>query len=344
VVKDIVSKFMVVFRRFRLNSFYPVLGQAVEVDSAFEGWTPCEEEEIIYRMLVPMVPPRGHAFYLEPGRVGQTRVRYSHIRVELQCTCSEVGLVEDMLCFLHHPEEELRNQDPSLLRTLCTGSYLDVEKTARWMHQLVKASWVALPESAQWRLKMLPPGRSCKFQIRKPNNKRILIELLFGVRRSLSDLFFSNQSSDAIFMPKTAWLESYVVAEAKFFRHVATQAPRDSFHLKCLQVCTRILVDTSFSTYTLKTVVMHLLTSVPLSHWRRRDFLLRLLDIMQYLRHCLEEKRLDHFFLGNENVPEEIILPPTFRTATPLNLFQHLAQDPVAHAEAMREFTDLQDR
>ncbi|KFZ46496.1 Inositol 1,4,5-trisphosphate receptor-interacting protein-like 1, partial [Antrostomus carolinensis] len=343
-VKDVVNKLLFIFRQLLSNSFFPVLRLPVEVDSAFEGWSP-REEDIVYRVLVPMIPPRGHIFYVEMGTVSHMQVRYSRIRVELECTCAGEGLVEDMLCFLHHPEEELRrNQSPRLLHTLCTGSYLDVEKTARWMHQLVKAAWVVLPESSQCRLKMFPPHRSCKFQIKKRNNKKFLIELMFGVQRCKSDVFVSNQSAGAIFTPRTMWLETYVVAEMKFFSHVARQAPRDSFHLKCLQLCAHILVGTSFSTYFLKTIVMHLLTSIPVSDWRRRDFLMRLLDIMQYLRYCLEEKRLDHFFFGNENMPEEITLPPAFQTATPPNLFQHLEEDPAAHAEALREFTELQDR
>ncbi|NXR05547.1 IPRI protein, partial [Sagittarius serpentarius] len=120
-------------------------------------------------------------------------------------------------------------------------------------------------------------------------------------------------STETIFTPSTTWPESYAVAEVKFFRHMATQAPHNSFHLKCLQACTRILVGTGFSTYALKTVVMHLLTTIPLSSWRRKDFMLRMQGIMRYLRCCLEEKRLDHFFFGNENIPEEIVLPPEFQ-------------------------------
>ncbi|PKU38980.1 inositol -trisphosphate receptor-interacting 1 [Limosa lapponica baueri] len=64
---------------------------------------------------------------------------------------------------------------------------------------------------------------------------------------------------------------------------------------------------------------------------------------MWYLRGCVEEKRLDHFFLGNENVPEDIILPPAFQAAEPLNLFQHLVQDPAAHATALRIAADVSD-
>ncbi|XP_072721515.1 inositol 1,4,5-trisphosphate receptor-interacting protein-like 1 [Ciconia boyciana] len=344
LVKELVADLIRVCQVLLLNSFFPVLQPAIGVGSAFEGWSP-REEDIIYRLLVPLQPPRGHAFHLELGTAKEMLARNFCIRVELQCTCTREQPAGEMLCFLHHPEEELRrNQDPSLLRTLCTGSYLDVQKTARWFHQLVKAAWVVLPESAKCRLMLLPSSRSCKFWVTKGNNKSLCIEMMFGVQQGDSDIFLSSQSTEAIFTPSTIWTESCAVAEVKFFRHMARQAPHDSFHLKCLQVCARILVGTGFSTYTLKTVVMHLLTTIPLSGWRGRDFLLRLQDIMRYLRCCLEEKRLDHFFFGNERVPEEISLPPDFRTVELLNLFQRLAQHPATHAKALCEFVELRDR
>ncbi|XP_029862099.1 inositol 1,4,5-trisphosphate receptor-interacting protein-like 1 isoform X1 [Aquila chrysaetos chrysaetos] len=344
VVKDLIDNFILVFRQLLSNSFFPVLDSSIGVGSAFEGWSP-REEDIIYRLLVPLKPPHGHAFHLELGNRGETPARNFRVRVELECTCMREQLAQEMLCFLHHPEEELRrDQDPSLLHTLCTGSYLDVQKTARWFYQLVQAAWVLLPQSSTWRLTMLPSRRSCKFRVTEGNNKTHIIEMMFGVQQGNSDIFVSSQNTEAIFTPSTTWPESYAVAEAKFFRHMAGQVPHDSFHLRCLQAYARILVGIGFSTYTLKTVVMHLLNTIPLSGWRRRHFVLRMEDIMRYLRRCLEEKRLDHFFLGNERVPEEINLPPDFQTAEPLNLFQHLVQDPDAHAEAMREYMDLQER
>ncbi|KAM6068274.1 inositol 1,4,5-trisphosphate receptor-interacting protein-like 1 [Theristicus caerulescens] len=344
VAKDLVGDVLCVLQVLLSNSFFPVLQPAIGVGNTFEGWSP-DEKGIIYRLLVPLQPRRGHAFHLELGTAGDMPARNFCIHVELVCTCTREQLAENMLCFLHHPKEDLRrNQDPSLLRTLCTGSYLDVEKTAHWFQQLVKDAWVVLPVSSNHRLMVLPSSRSCKFQVTKGNNKSLFIEMIFGVRQGSSDIFLSSHTTEAISTPSTMWSESYAAAEVKFFRHMARRAPRDSFHLKCLQLCARILVGTGFSTYTLKTAVMHLLTTLPLSGWRRRDFLLRLQDIMQYLCCCLEEKRLNHFFFGNERVPEEIVLPPAFQMAKPVNLFQHLVQDPAAHAEALRELDELQDR
>ncbi|XP_061228798.1 inositol 1,4,5-trisphosphate receptor-interacting protein-like 1, partial [Neopsephotus bourkii] len=214
--------------------------------------------------------------------------------------------------------------------------------TACRIHQLVKACWAVMPHSHQWCLTMLPCSRSCKFKVAKPE-KEIVIEITLGMQQGNSHIFVSSQPSEAVFTPSTTWTLSCAVAEAKFFELMTRQAPDASFPLRCLQLCARILEGTGFSTYTLKTVVMHLLNTIPLSGWHRTHFLLRLDDIMRYLCHCLEEKRLDHFFFGNEKIPEEIILPPALQGAEPFNLFQHLAQDPDAQAEAMREFMDMQD-
>ncbi|NWV33047.1 IPIL1 protein, partial [Grantiella picta] len=145
-------------------------------------------------------------------------------------------------------------------------------------------------------------------------------------------------------IPSTAWLESYAVAEVKFFQHVARQVLCESLHLKCLQVFTCILRGRGFSSSTWKTVVMHMLTTVPLSRWRRREFVQRLWDIMAYLRRCLQVKRLEHFVLGNETLPGEISVPLAMGTVEPLNLFEHLARDPAAHAQAMRAYGQLRLR
>ncbi|KAM6074498.1 inositol 1,4,5-trisphosphate receptor-interacting protein-like 1 [Chlamydotis macqueenii] len=343
-MNDLVCNFILVFRELFSNSFLPVLQPAIEVGSAFEGWSPCGKD-LTFRFLVPLKPRYGHGFHLEPSTAEKMPVRNFYIRMEVECTCTRERLAGKMLCFLHNPEPELRrNQDPSLLGTLCTDSYLDAWKTACWFQKFVSSAWVMMPQSHHYTVQVLPSSRSCILQLTNASGRTLLVELMFGVQHGNSDIFLSSGSAESLFTSSTTWPESYAVAEAKFFRHVARQAPRDSFHLNCLQLCARILVGIGFSTATLKTVVMHLLTTIPLSGWRRRDLLPRLQDIMQYLHLCLEKKSLDHFFLGNERVPEEIVLPPDLQSAEPFNLFQHLQQDPDAHAKALQEFNELQDR
>ncbi|NXA20644.1 IPIL1 protein, partial [Ibidorhyncha struthersii] len=300
VVEQLVGNLLDVLQERLANSFFPLLQPAIGVGSAFEGWSP-HGHDAVYRLLVPLKPPHGHTFHLKLSSAVEIPAKNCYVCVELECTCMKEQLVENTLCFLHHPKELRRVPAASILGTLCTGFYLDVLKTAQWFQNLVRSAWGEMPQSHHYSMK-------------------------------------------AIFTPSTMWAESYAVAEVKFFRHMARHAPPEALHLKCLQLFAAVLEGTSFSTYTLKTVMMHLLNSVPLERWSRREFLVRLQDILSYLHGCLEEKRLDHFFFGNENMPEDIILPPAFQTAEPINLFKRLVHDPVAHAKAMHEFDELQDR
>ncbi|NWV09812.1 IPIL1 protein, partial [Ptilonorhynchus violaceus] len=337
MVTRLMDNFTRAFRHGSSNGFYPVLQQAIGMDNAFEGWSPCTQA-VVYYVLVPLSPPAGHAFHLELDSAAKMPGRNFRVRVELECTCAREQLGDNVLCFLHHSEEELsRNQEPSLLQTLCTGPYLDVEKTARWLYRLVRADWLLLPQSYQWHLMLLPSGRSCKMQLSK-GNESLVVEVLFGVRQGDSDIFVSSQPTGVHFMPSTTWHETYAVAEANFLRHVARRAPQDSWHCKCLQLLTCVLMGTGFSSYALKTVVMHLLNTGALSQWHRREFLQRTVDILDYLRFSLDKKRLDHFVIGNERLPEEITLLPDFQRVEPPNLFWHLAHDPDAHREAMQEY------
>ncbi|KAM7057138.1 inositol 1,4,5-trisphosphate receptor-interacting protein-like 1 [Acridotheres tristis] len=360
VTAELMESFTRVFVDSVSNSFYPVPEEAIGVGSAFEGWSPCEWDGV-YRVVVPLNPPPGHTFHLELSSAGQMAARNFSVRVELVCTCRREQLGEKLLCLLHHSQEELwQEQKRSLLETLCTGSYLDVEKTCRWFHQLVRSSWLRVPQSYSWHLVFQPCSRSCRFQLSR-GKKSLTVEMLFGVRQGDSDIFVvsqppeaqeggssvwvsSSQPAEANFTASTAWPETYAVAEVKFFQRVARQVPCECLHLKCLQVFTCILRGTGFSSSTWKTVVMHLLTIVPLSRWSRREFVVHLWDIVAYLGCCLQFKRLDHFVLGNERLPAEISLPPAMRRVEPLNLFEHLARDPAAHSAAMQAYGQLQFR
>ncbi|NWV29162.1 IPIL1 protein, partial [Origma solitaria] len=356
VTAELMESFTRVFAESMSNSFYPVPEGAIGVGSAFEGWS-SSERDVVYRVLVPLNPPLGHAFHLEQESAGQMSARTFSVRVELVCTCWREQLGKKLLCFVHNSEEELeQKQEPSLLETLCTSCYLDVEKTSSWFSEMVRSSWLHLPQSQSWHLVFEPCSRSCRFRLSK-GQKRLTVEMLFGVCRGDSDIFVvsqppeaqkgisvSSQPTKADFMSSTAWPETFAVAEAKFFRHITRQVPCKSLHLKCLQVFTCILRGAGFSISTWKTVVMHVLTTVPLSRWRRRQFERRLWDVMAYLRRCLQSKRLEHFVLGNKSLPAEISVPLEMRGVEPLNLFEHLARDPAAHAEAMRAYGHLRLR
>ncbi|NXA86380.1 IPIL1 protein, partial [Melanocharis versteri] len=334
----LMDDFTRAFGRSSSGRFYPALQEAIGVDSAFEGWGP-RAEGAVYRVFVPLSAPAGHALHLELDTGATMPGRNVRVRVELECTCGREQLGnKSVLCFLHHSKEELsRKQEPSLLDTLCTGPYLDVEKTARWLHRWVRADWLLLPLSYHWHLMLMLCSRSCKMQLSK-GQESLVVEVLFGVHKGDSDVFVGSQPTGVHLVPSTAGHETYAVAEANFCRHVARQAPQESWHCKCLRLLTCIATGTGFSTYALKTVVMHFLNTSPLSRWSRRDSLQRMVDILDYLRCSLHKKRLEHFVLGNQRLPGDIGLPPDLQRVEPPNLFQHLARDPDAHREATRDY------
>ncbi|NWX37256.1 IPIL1 protein, partial [Notiomystis cincta] len=342
VVQELLSDLLCVSHSLFSDNFFPVLEPVIGVGSACEGWSPLKEEDVVYCMFVPLKPPRGYAFLLEPDTMREMPQRNMRVRVEPVCTCTRERPNQNTPCFLHHSKEKLnRNQVASLLHTLCTGPYLDVEKITVWFQTFVISAWSVVPQSCHYSVKVLPSSRSCKMKLSKASGGSLFVEVIFSVQQGDSDIFLSSQPTEARLPPSTMWLESCAVAEAKFFRHIARQAPPHSCHLKCLRLCARLLEGSRISVYALKTTVMHLLTLIPLSEWQNKYLLMRVDDTMRYLRCCIEEKCLKHFFFGNGNMPEVISLPPAFQGAQPLNLFQHLAQDPAAQTEAMKEFNEL---
>ncbi|NXI23824.1 IPIL1 protein, partial [Sterrhoptilus dennistouni] len=334
-----VHNLTTVQRRVLGPTFYPVLEPAVGFGSAFEGWS-ASEEEVVYHVLVPVTPPLGHVFYLEADTDQQRPGRNFHVLVNLECCCWREQQGEYQLCFLHHRDVIRRlTGQPNLLDTLCTGSCLDVKKTVHWFGALVTQYWRCLPQPRSWDLELLPSICSCNLRLTN-SQESFQVRLLFGLRRHSSDIFISSRSRGAS-NPNTMWPETYTVAETKFFKHVARQAPQDSSHLKCLQLLTGALVRKVFPTHAIKTIIMHQLNTLPASQWHRKYFLLQLSDALEQLRLSLEGKHLEHFIVGNQRLPQEIRLPPDIQSATPLNLFHGLAQDPDAHSRLMEAYLDL---
>ncbi|KAK2527536.1 hypothetical protein Q9966_010310 [Columba livia] len=108
-------------------------------------------------------------------------LRNSSLRVELECMCIRERKLGDMLCFIHHPEDELMgHQEASLLQTLCTGPYLDMQKTAFWLQELMTAACVAVLQSATCKLTVLPSPRFCKLRMTTAFETSPSIELVLA--------------------------------------------------------------------------------------------------------------------------------------------------------------------
>ncbi|XP_056338876.1 inositol 1,4,5-trisphosphate receptor-interacting protein-like 1 [Oenanthe melanoleuca] len=338
----LIDNFTSVIGRALTGTFYPVLQQAIGFGSAFEGWT-SREEEVVYRVLIPLTPPLGHTFHVERDTDQQKPGRNFRVRVELECSCPRHHQGANPLCFLHHTDVvRRRTRQPNLLDSLCTGFYLDVQKTVLWFCALVRASWRRLPQSRSWHLVLLGSTRSCNLRLNN-DQESFLVKVLFGVRRHTSDIFITSRTRGAR-TPSTMWPETYAIAETKFFRYMARRVPQDSSHLRCLQLLACVLARKDFSIHSVKTIIMRLLNTIPVTRWHRRYFLLQLSDALEQLRLSLEEKHLEHFILGNQRLPEEIRLPQDVKRAKPPNLFHGLVQDPATHALAMQAYLDLHHR
>ncbi|XP_010134034.1 PREDICTED: inositol 1,4,5-trisphosphate receptor-interacting protein-like 1, partial [Buceros rhinoceros silvestris] len=180
-VHDVVDELLHKCQEQSKKDFFPVLQTPFSIRQDFED--PSHLQYFGIRVLImPVKAPRGHSFHLVPGTTGE--VQDCTIRVGLECTCEKEQLDEDMLCFLHHPKEELsRNQPPSLLDTLCTGSYLDLAKTSHWFKKLVKSSWKALPDVKGCRLTVLPTKRLCRLQLTCTANVTLLVEMVLAAEQ-----------------------------------------------------------------------------------------------------------------------------------------------------------------
>ncbi|XP_014807062.1 PREDICTED: inositol 1,4,5-trisphosphate receptor-interacting protein-like 1 [Calidris pugnax] len=181
MLEELVNDLLCVCRILSSNSFMPWLQPAVSM-GGFAG-AQALSEDFVYRLLVPLKPPPGHSFHLKRDSKGDNPVRDSRLLVTLECTCQRHRRLGDMLCFLHHPEDELMTrQEANLLQTLCIGSYLDMQKTAFWLQGLMTAASVDLFEDILCRLTVLPSTRFCKFKLTNSVGTFLYVELILAVK------------------------------------------------------------------------------------------------------------------------------------------------------------------
>ncbi|KAL8181699.1 UNVERIFIED_CONTAM: hypothetical protein K2H54_021890 [Gekko kuhli] len=325
----------------------PLLANCIGVDSAFEGWH--TQQSKAFSVLVPVVPPKGHSFHLETSGSEGTSSKHGHILVEMECVCKRERLRGDVICF-PHPEQKLSKDKRGafLMHALCTSSHLDVDKTLHWFQSLVRKAWKNISYKYNLELLPKPSNTACKLNLALRSGKTISVDIILGVPQGDSLVFLATQGAEMDCSAGTGWQRTFAIQELLFFERVNQQAPEGSCHLKCLQIIIFLKESNPsdgknpvLADYHYKTCLMHLLLFRPLSDWAREDIVQRLQDILLFMRTALQEKCLKHFLIGNVSLPIQIPMPKALRTAVPVNLFKHLAQDPNLHAEAMREFVEV---
>ncbi|KAI1243635.1 hypothetical protein IHE44_0001268, partial [Lamprotornis superbus] len=237
-------------------TFFPVLQGAIGFGSAFEGWTAHEEEE---------VPCARHTFHLEWDTDEQRPGGNFHICMELECSCLREQPSVNLLCLLHHcphvqppghPVHQLLPRcEENCPLVLCTGeinlvAFVPVTQlafSAAALQMLLKT------QADQRRRKLLARclGHLCEqLALRGPHPKH----------------------------------NTYALRGRDQVLQVHGQAgPQDSSHLKYLQLFAGVPVHKDFSVYYIKTIVMLLLSTVPVPRWHRRYFMLQLSDSLELL-------------------------------------------------------------
>ncbi|KAI6078607.1 Inositol 1,4,5-trisphosphate receptor-interacting protein-like 1 [Aix galericulata] len=191
VVEELVDELLGACQGFSRNTFKPWLQPAIGMGCLYKGRS-AWEDNILYHLLVSLKPPPRHAFHPELGTAVEMPARNLSLRMELECSCVRERLVGDMLCFLYHPKDELRRkQEPSLLHTLCTGSYLNVEETTHWFQTSVKAAWELLLQSHHCRMTVLPSRCFCRLRLTNASKSTLSIEMILGVQLDDSETFLS---------------------------------------------------------------------------------------------------------------------------------------------------------
>ncbi|CAH6787925.1 inositol 1,4,5-trisphosphate receptor-interacting protein-like 1 [Phodopus roborovskii] len=350
-VESFVDDLIEACRVLSRQEAHPQLEDCLGIGAAFEKWGTLHETHK-FDVLVPIVPPQGTMFVLEMRDPALGR-RCGCVRVDSKCMCKHEKLLGDVLCLVHHHRDHstiLSKCTSSLKAALCTGSHLDVCKTVQWFRNMVGNAWALVAHKYNFKLTLPPSTTSCKLRLDYRSGRFLSISLVLGVQREDTLVYLVSQAPEREQLTSVDWPESFAACEHLFLKLVGRFAPENTCHLKCLQIILSLQDHQMLppgasrpilTSYHFKTALMHLLLRLPLTEWQHSMLSQRLQDLLWFLGQGLQQRSLHHFLIGNTFLPLTIPIPKTFRNAEPVNLFQHLVLNPVAHSQAMEEFHNL---
>lgn len=177
LVEGLADELPCACQTFCKRIFKPHLQPDIRMTCAYEGWS-VWEDDVTYCLLVPLQPPPGYDSCVELDTTKEMLTNASCLHVQLKCMYKREQMMEDMVCLLHYRKDDLESQHPSLLDTLCTNSYLDIQKTACWFQMLVKNTQMFMPLSQCCQLKMLTC--CCKLQLTNTSKQTLSFEMILG--------------------------------------------------------------------------------------------------------------------------------------------------------------------
>ncbi|XP_012875155.1 PREDICTED: inositol 1,4,5-trisphosphate receptor-interacting protein-like 1 [Dipodomys ordii] len=350
-VESFVDDLIEACRVLTRQEAHPQLEDCLGIGAAFEKWGTLHETRK-FDILVPIVPPQGMTFILEM-RDPALGHRCGCVRLESECMCKREKVLGDVLCLVHHHKDHplaLGKSASSIKAAFCTGFHLDVRKTVQWFRNMLGNAWALVAHKYDFKLSLPPSSTSCKLRLDYRSGRFLLINLVLGVQREDTLVYLVSQASEQEQLTSVDWPESVAACEHLFLKLVGRFAPENTCHLKCLQIILSLWDHQSLPTgascpiltsYHFKTALMHLLLRLPLADWQHNKLSQRLQDLLWFLGRGIQQRSLQHFLIGNTFLPLTIPIPKSFRDAEPVNLFQHLVLNPVAHSQAVEEFHNL---
>ncbi|XP_067858070.1 inositol 1,4,5-trisphosphate receptor-interacting protein [Heptranchias perlo] len=335
--------------------------ECIGIGSLYENWR--VGKPLVCDLIVPFTPPEPYCFRVElvgtgqgvtPGERGYGRIHVaSPHQNSSACLCGRTHLGEDMLCLVHGEHSPGSRPDGSGLLWSATAPYLAKGQVMRWFQTALTKAWAKISHKYDFELCFRELDRPGALKIRLRSGKTLFFNISPVVQFESSDVYFmpiftSDAEPGNVQSNDTFWPLTFAVYEKRFLKSMAKKLPENSCHLVCLQIVSflhqkqcSLTGPSGLTQYHLKTALLHLLASRPLADWHQACIQLRLQDLLRYLDKVLQEKRLNHFIVGNASALPDVDIPAVFRLAEPLNLFRALVTHHVLYQRARGTFEEM---
>ncbi|XP_074151624.1 inositol 1,4,5-trisphosphate receptor-interacting protein [Sminthopsis crassicaudata] len=312
----------------------------IGVGSMYENWR--VDKPLLCDLFVPFTPPEPYRFRPEVWCISKSvpldLQGYGQIKVGLinedsvGCICGKTKLGEDLLCLLHSKNKMGSSSEMEDLLCFKDSPFLDMDQVMKWFQTALTRAWQQISHKYEFDLAFGHLDTPGSLKIKFRSGKFIPFNLIPVVQCEDSDLYFVSHfpRGRPVGAPasSTHWFLSFAVYERHFLKMITKALPENSCHLSCLQIASFLLTKqnrltgvSALNSYHLKTALLHLLLARSASDWGPGHLESRLNDLLRFLEKSLLEKKLYHFFVGNQKVPATMGIPELFRQAEPLNLF-----------------------
>lgn len=343
-MEGFVDDLLKAFREMETNM---EVGDFVGTGRMFEPWQSCKP--ITCDLFVPFSLPDLHYFQFHLSDVPPNMQGCGVIEVSRYgddgCLCDAANLGDDMICLLH-PSHTNFIPEQTLKELLCSKNtnYLSKHQIMKWFQISITKSWLKVSHKYDFELSFGKLDAAGSFKVRFPSGKVIVLNLIPAVQFEDSDAYFVTRFSTL----DPYWPLSFAVYEKTILKYYTKRLPKSSCHLHCLQIATflhckqtGLTGESALTGYHFKTAFLHLLMKKQALAWSSEQIDQRLKDLLGFMQRSLQEKRLNHAIIGNNQMPKDIQIPNVFLKRDPLNLFRSLVIDRKLYDKSWAHFQEL---